>query len=92
MASITDYTLPSVRVSLAKNQRLLAAHWQACEQCCLRKPSKSAWCPDGWQLRGANRQLQVMIRRMEDIQLEDRQPSLFDGLESNNPPEPEAGL
>ena len=85
MAGITDYTLPGVRESLAENQRLLAAHWQACEQCRPRKPSKSAWCAYGWQLHGANRQLQTMIRRMEDIQLEDRQPFLFDGLENNNP-------
>ena len=78
MGNITDYTLPGVRWSLGENQRLLAAHLQTCEPCRVRKPSKSAWCPYGWQLAGAQRQLQVMIRRMEAIQLEDRQPALFD--------------
>jgi hypothetical protein len=78
MANITDYTLPSVRQSLAENLRLLASHRQACQPCRTRRPSKITWCPDGWQLHGANRQLQTMIRRMEAIQLEERQPSLFD--------------
>jgi hypothetical protein len=78
MGNITDYTLPGVRWSLGENQRLLVAHQQACEPCRVRKPSKSAWCTYGWQLHGAHRQLQVMIRRMEAIQLEDRQPALFD--------------
>ena len=82
MASITDYTLPSVRWSLEENQRLLASHRQACPPCRTRKPSKTAWCSYGWQLHGAHRQLQSMIRRMEAIQLEDRQPALFDDLEN----------
>jgi hypothetical protein len=81
MASITDYTLPNVRKSLAENHRLLDTHRLACQPCATSKPTKTAWCPDGWQLHGANRQLQSMIRRMEDIQLADRQPSLFDDSE-----------
>ena len=82
MASITDYTLPSVRWSLAENQRLLDSHRQACQPCRTRKPAKTTWCPYGWQLHGARRQLQSMILRMEAIQLEDRQPSLFDDPEN----------
>ena len=82
MASITDYTLPGVRQSLEVNRRLLGSHRQACPLCRARKPSKAAWCPDGWQLHGAARQLQVMIGRMEAIQLEARQPSLFPELET----------
>jgi hypothetical protein len=78
MGTVTDYTLPGVRWSLGENQRLLVAHLQTCEPCRTRKPSKSAWCPYGWQLAGAQRQLQAMVRRMEAIQLEERQSSLFD--------------
>jgi len=82
MAGITDYTLPSVRLSLQENQQLLSTHRQACQPCRTRGPSKTAWCPYGWQLHGARRQLQSMILRMEAIQLEDRQPSLFDDPEN----------
>jgi len=78
MASITKYTLPNVRWSLGENRRLLASHQQTCEPCRTSIPSKTTWCPYGWQLHTAHRQLQGMIRRMEAIQTEDRQPRLFD--------------
>jgi hypothetical protein len=81
MGTITDDTLPSVRQLLEADRQMLAVHLQGCEPCRTTAPSKASWCPDGWLMRKSQGELLGMIRRMEAIQAEQRQPQLFDGVD-----------